>query len=400
MSNTLKRKDICTERAHYMCPNMNFGIAVDIAKTYDEDKIYEAIGKLKDAHPLLSMIVDETVSYNYSNEVSVPVTFMEDYQSMIDDYEKVTKRGWDLRKDSMLRLITYAHGDNTFIIFVAHHLLCDGKALLDFALQFADIYVNGSEARKYEDRIIESSDEFMKRLKLPFMVRCIIDSANKKWRSKAAKVSYDSYRQFEISFLEKTSKNYNVSSMEPDMLSNLHDKCKELGVTVNDYLIAQMMIEDNTDTVLIGADIRKYYEEYELGSLGNYSSAYSVNVKKRTDDVWKLAAVVSKKVRKIKGDSSKELLTLSLYNAMEPELLDAAAVSVLGDFKSEAGLFVGDRMLGFKNGKNHTITNLGKLESNIIDDAYFIPPFSPSAKKMAGVITINGKMNTVTFTSN
>ena len=144
-------------------------------------------------------VVDEDAVYSYSSEVSVPITFGENYQSMMDDYEKVTKAGWDLRKDCMLRLITYAHGDNTFVVFVAHHLLCDGKALLDLALQFADIYVNGSEAGKYEDRIIESSDEFMKRLKLPFMVRCIIDSANKKWRAKGDKVTYDRYRQFEIS---------------------------------------------------------------------------------------------------------------------------------------------------------------------------------------------------------
>ena len=74
--------------------------------------------------------------------------------------------------------------------------------------------------------------------------------------------------------------------------------------------------------------------------------------------------------------------------------------SVLGDFESEAGLFVGDRMLGFKKRENHTITNLGKIESDIIENAFFIPPFSFSAKKMAGVITVNDKMNMITLTSN
>jgi len=399
MSNDMQRKEIFLERAHYMCPNMYFGITIELTKTNDAERLNETIQKLKSAHPLLSMIVDESVAYKYSEDVNIPVIQGEDYQSMLNDYENVTKNGWDIRKEGMLKLVTYAHDDRTIVMFVAHHLLSDGKALLDLAMQFADIYVKDATVEKYQDRIIESSDEFAKDLKLPFMVRCIINSANKKWRAKGDRVSYEKYRRFEEEFSKKVSVHRSISSMEPDALSDIYDKCKVSGVTVNDYLIASMMIEDNIDNVLIGANIRKYYKEYEPGSLGNYSSAYSVKIRKSTDDVWKLVTIVSKAVKKIRSDSRKELLTLALYNAMEPELLDAAAISVLGDFKSEAGLFVGDRMLGFRIRENHTITNLGKIESDIIEDAYFIPPFSPSAKKMAGVITINGKLNTVTLTA-
>ena len=38
-----------------MCPNMNFGIAVDIAKTYDEDKIYDQAAIAKAAQTCLQM---------------------------------------------------------------------------------------------------------------------------------------------------------------------------------------------------------------------------------------------------------------------------------------------------------------------------------------------------------
>lgn len=91
-------------------------------------------------------------------------------------------------------------------------------------------------------------------------------------------------------------------------------------------------------------------------------------------------------------------MTLALYNELDPKLLDAAAISALGGFESEAGLFVGDRLLGFKNPGNYTITNLGKLDSTLISDAFFVPPCSPSARKITGVITINGTMNMVECT--
>ena len=50
---------------------------------------------------------------------------------------------------------------------------------------------------------------------------------------------------------------------------------------------------------------------------------------------------------------------------MLPELIDAVAISTLGDFESKAGTFV----------------NLGKIQSNMIAEAVFIPPASPANKK-------------------
>lgn len=59
------------------------------------------------------------------------------------------------------------------------------------------------------------------------------------------------------------------------------------------------------------------------------------------------------------------MLVLACYIHMLPELIDAVAISTLGDFESKAGTFV----------------NLGKIQSNMIAEAVFIPPASPANKK-------------------
>ena len=51
--------------------------------------------------------------------------------------------------------------------------------------------------------------------------------------------------------------------------------------------------------------------------------------------------------------------------------------------------------LGFTKSKGYSITNLGKYESNNIEEAAFLPPASPAIKKTLGVLTVNGKFYSI-----
>ena len=45
-----------------------------------------------------------------------------------------------------------------------------------------------------------------------------------------------------------------------------------------------------------------------------------------------------------------------------PELVDAVAISTLGEFGSKAGAFVGRNMFGYGSQNGYSITNLGKIK--------------------------------------
>lgn len=49
-------------------------------------------------------------------------------------------------------------------------------------------------------------------------------------------------------------------------------------------------------------------------------------------------------------------------------------------------------MFGYGSQDGYSITNLGKIQSDIISEAVFIPPASPANKKIWGVLTVNGCM--------
>lgn len=84
------------------------------------------------------------------------------------------------------------------------------------------------------------------------------------------------------------------------------------------------------------------------------------------------------------------------YAAMLPGLIDSAAISVYGRYRSKAGKFVGTRLFGYGKKACYCVDNLGKAENRNIDEAMFIPAASPAYKKTAGILTVNGKMKICT----
>ena len=391
------RKYLYTERAHYMCPNMHFGIMAEIGAEFDANGIIESIGVLKSAHPLMrSLIAEEQGSsgiyYEEHPELEIPVTLREADEDWQTDYDSVSSAGWNVQKEALLKVFAYPSGSGTRVLFITHHLLCDGRGLLQLVKEFADHYSNGAIPRSVDEKLMESLDDLPGGSDLRFISRMLIKDSNAKWRKEGHKVSYDEYLRFERDHDSKQVIKREIKNVDGEELDALLGLCRENGVSLNDYLIARMMTDEGTDKVIIASDIRNKIRNYKNGALGNYATAFGVVVKKRSPEIMELARSVDHEVRSIMSKPDREMLVLSCYFNMDPELLDAVAISTLGSFDSKAGRFVGSRMFGFEKRDGHCITNLGRAESSVIREGVFIPPASPANRKAWGVLTINDKM--------
>ena len=390
-------KYLHTERAHYMCPNMHFGIVAEIVAEFDVNRIIESIDVLKSVHPLMrSLIAEEQGSsgiyYEEQSELEIPVMIKNTDDNWQIDYEAVSSSGWNVQKDALLKVFAYPSGSGTRVLFITHHLLCDGRGLLQLAQEFADYYVNGVKPHLVDEKLMESLDDLPDGSDLRFISKLLIKDSNKKWCKEGHKVSYDEYLKFESAYDSKQDLKREITNVDGEELDALLGLCRENGVSLNDYLVARMMIEECTDKVVIASDIRNKIKNYKKGALGNYATAFGVVVKKKSSEIMELAKAVDHEVRSIISKPDREMLVLSCYFNMDPELLDAIAISTLGSFESKAGRFVGSKMFGYEKCDGHCITNLGKVESNVISEAVFIPPASPANSKAWGVLTINNKM--------
>lgn len=394
---------IITERAHLMCPNMNFGILCSINQKYSYKQISDAIKSLSNAHPFLKSLIanDEKGNPYYALQKHLEIKFSEinSSNSLEDDYNQILKSSWNVYSEGLLRIFTYPR-DNAFdILFVAHHLLCDGRGLLELATSFADCYVKGIEPKYTEECLIKSLDNLPVGSDLPWISKMVINIANKNWKKENHKVNYSDYIEFEKNYVKENKFSIDFETKSCDEFKSLVELCHCNNISLNDYLVAKMMMDESINKVVIAADIRKYLSIYKEGSFGNFSTAFSVVCNSKSNNLIELARTVSHNVKQNINSPKKLMLVLACYLNMAPELIDAVAISTLGDYNSKAGAFVGSKMFGYKDGNGYSITNLGKIQSDTITKATFIPPASPAKKKTIGVLTVNDIMNTCTITA-
>lgn len=399
----MDRQYIITERAHLMCPNMEFGILCSIDCKYDFAKVKHTISKLSEAHPFLKSIIcnDENNRpfYLYKECLEIECNEMPLLELVKEDYQTSLQRGWNVYDEALMRVLTYKKNGGFEILFIAHHLLCDGRGLMELAKEFADCYVKGISPTYVEESLIQSLDDFTAGSDLPWISKMVVNSANKHWKKENQVVKYKDYLLFETDYLKKNDTEIEFKTQERCVLEKWMQLCHENGISINDYLVAKMMREESTNKVVIAADIRDSIKKYKTGSLGNFSTAVGIQCNTKSKDIIDIAKMVSTKVKQKLKSSKKQMLVLSCYLRMTPELIDAVPIATLGDLSSEAGYFVGSKMFGYKDRNGYSITNLGKFQSETVAEATFIPPASPANKKTMGVVTVNGIMNTCTVTA-
>lgn len=392
---------VFTERAHFMCPNMHFGIMAKIESNYDEERLIQSIDILQKAHPFLhSLIAEEKdtgrIYYQIQDYLNIPVMVKKEVTLWQRDYEEISVHGWNVKKECLLKIVVYPKESEFQILFIAHHLLCDGRGLLQLIEEFTEHYANGIIPQFAPEQVIQGLNDLPPNSDLPFISKMIIGDANRRWKKEGQQVMYEEYSAFERAYIQKHKIKREILTICNGELEKILVLCKQQNITVNDWLIAKMMLEENTNKVLIAADIRNQTKCYKQGAMGNYSTAFSVSAKKNGEDVITLAKRVASQVINICQHPQKEMLVLACYIHMLPELIDAVAISTLGDFASKAGTFVGRNMFGYGSQGGYSITNLGKIQSNIIAEAVFIPPASPANKKTWGVLTVNNHLKICT----
>ena len=393
----MKRQYLITERAHFMCPNMHFGILMEIEKEYDKAHVEATFNRMADAHPFLRCLIayengTQQLYYKITEVSKINVNLKEDISSLWFDYKNISKQDWNVFENGLLKVYIYPQSQGMTILFIAHHLLVDGRGLLDIAQEFANDYMGAISPVYVEETLPESIDDLPEKSSLSGISKMLVKQVNRQWKKENHTVSYEQYKSFVEEYSRKHAVEYKTYEVDDVTLAQMTQLCKTNGFSMNDLLMAHMYLQTGTEKIIIAADIRNMLSIYSKGALGNYSTAMGIHCKSKTTDIVKKAQEIHKLVQKHLKNNRALMLVLACYFEMTPTLLDAAAISVLGGFESKAGKFVGGSMFGFGQPKSYSITNLGKVENENIKSIMFIPPASPAAKLTLGVVTLNGKM--------
>lgn len=399
----MERQYLFTERAHLMCPGMCFGLAALIDAPHDAERIRAAVAALEEAHPFLRAVIGHQAEDNrfFYDVTAVGKTDWTDAHEEIAGLDapaifgrcdELTGRDWDLRTEGLLKIVTWKANERLCALFVFHHLLTDGRGALGLVQEFADCYVTGRRPACAQERLIARAEDLPDGAALKGVARWLVARTNQKWRGEGRRLDYAAYHSFADGYVRSQRVAHRCETIDGERLARLSGQCHDRGVTLNDYLAARMMFEEQTNKVIIACDLRQRLKCYRSGALGNYATAFSVKLGRRGGDALTLAKAVHVAVRKVMKDDRALCTVLSCYAMMEPGLLDAAAISALGGYESPSAAFVGQAMFGMGAPRGISLTNLGKIESACLSEAMFIPPASPAMRRTVGAVTVNGRM--------
>ncbi|MDR0879181.1 MAG: hypothetical protein LBN09_00585 [Clostridioides sp.] len=398
-----KKQYVITERAHFMCPNMYFGIKAKILAEFNYQDVRFTIEMLTKAHPFLKSLITEEgttgkLFYNLDSELQIPIFEKNTRNSWDDDYKNITKNGWNIFRESLLKVIVYPEIEGFNIIFIAHHLLGDGRSILNLMCEFADCYSSRNVPKHVDEHLIQSVDDLPKGSDLSWISKIIVNKVNCDWQKENKIVGYSEYYNFEKDFIQKNPISFEIETAQDDKVEDLLNICRKRGISLNDYLVAEMMIKEKTNRVVIAVDIRDELICYSRGALGNYATAISVKNSFKTNNVIHKGRKVSKQIKKKLKNTRKKMLILTCYLQIDSKLIDAAAISTMGDFNSRTGKFLGSAILGYKKRRGYSVTNLGNTINPNIEEMVFIPPASPANIKTMGVVSVNNRLTKCTVT--
>ena len=394
----MERQYVASERAHFMCPNMHFGILCKLEAESNPFKTKNCLDIMAKAHPFLRSTLryehDSTKLY-YQVEDSSKVELIErkSILTIWKDYEKIANKEWNVFQNGLLKVFLYPIDEGMQLLFVAHHLLGDGRCLLELVNEFVNLYIDGITPVFSQERLIQGIKDLPARSELKGISKYLVRRLNAKWREEKTYVSYEMYANFSNQFVKKNPVSHEVMELDTAQFSSLIEYCKKNDITVNDLLMAQTYDTMQTKKIIIAADIRSKLSCYQKGACGNYATAMGIVYKGKNKDIATRAKSIHRQVKSHMASNRKLMLLLACYLSMDEGLIDAAAIASLGDFESGSARFVGGSMFGFLKRDGVSITNLGNIHNQNINEAVFIPPASPAMAQTLGVLTVNDKMN-------
>ena len=163
-----------------------------------------------------------------------------DWRDIMQENEKKTFR---LNEGEMFRIfiIPDAVKQEYTLFLMAHHIIGDGKSLL---LMLEDILANLS-GKEVEYRPLNNDGAYIPSdaIKPRFIMRALTKMLNRMWKKEERNFDWDDYFNVHEQFWKDKKSDVRVEVREEEVLKHIKVKCKEWGITVNSYMIAEVLKE-------------------------------------------------------------------------------------------------------------------------------------------------------------
>lgn len=384
---------------HYFLfdPNIYISLVITL-KRKDTVKIEDIKKAIEQAYTqnetTMSKIVldNEEVYFENMSETGCKVFVdQRDWQDILHENEKNT---FKINEGEFVRTFIIDKKDEICLFIMAHHIFGDGYSLI---LLSQDILSNlAGESVEYKPLNNNIQEAFPSKIKYPFSKKIGIKLLNQQWKKTGRTFTWEDYFEIHKKFWTNRQ-SYIESTTMPENLSEIKEKCQELGIKVNSYIITKQL-EKNPEYQIIGMPISVRGTNR---SLSNQVAVTTFKYKYNTDISFeKNAQEIHKCLTDILDDPSKKFFIATSLSLFDPILIDGGLMAQHAGYKND----IAEKMITIMGMDGETkvqlgVTNLGKVDSKEKSDSFEVQnivaiaaPMS-STKDVVCVCTFKDKIN-------
>ena len=387
-------KQIIIERDKLFEPNVYIAMVVSFETVIPQHVIHNAVARAYMAHETtMSKIVmteDGKVYYEKLNNSGCGIYFdNRDWQTIAKESEK---RAFALPEGEMMRTFVMERDGGTQVLFHAHHLVGDGKALLIFIQDVLKV-LEGKSLEYHPAKLIDK--EFLNsRAQFPQGLGLVLKLDANRWKRTGRVFTWDDYYDLHDRYWSEHTSEF---LEERFSVSEIKKQC-QYGQTVNSYLITELLRRNpNCSTLGFPVSIR------ENNSMTNQISGLAVQYQYDAGiSFQENVSNVQKDITKQLADRRQKYYALLFEEQMPPTLIDSVLMQYCGCYHNSVSKKMcelmgytgkGKKQLGLSNLNQFEISNENR--SYKMKDILFVPPRISYIMEIFGVISYEDTLHMV-----
>lgn len=305
------------------------------------------------------------------------------------------KEPFAIDKGELMRVFVITSKEEVFLLVMAHHLAGDGKSVTYFIEDIMTALSGKSLA--YKPMRLITEDSLPVKSELPFLFKLYAKAFNRRWKGRGHIFHWDDYYNIHRAYWKARNSEILYERFSPEEMDRIHARAKEMGVSVNSYIVTAFL-EADRDNRTIGMAVNARPDDNRVMSnqATGISVDHSFSEKKSFDEN---ARIVHRKVLYKLEKPAMKYFILRFIPLFTPSLMDSVLLHTYGLYQNRTTEKLAG-VMGYtgKRTRELGITNLTKLD---IPDTYgsyglknglFIPPVVSYARHIIGVVTMEDGM--------
>jgi NRPS condensation-like uncharacterized protein len=310
-----------------------------------QDMLRKAVHKLQSRHTNLRLKLefdengDPWFTSQNVQEIPVEIIPRESDQGWMEVIHQQSLIPFDFEVRPAIRFLLVHSPQRSEVVIFCHHMICDGLSLAYLARDLMTVLGNPSiRLESLEDPTPIDRDNLPPGVKISGLMNYFIQRINNQWREQRVRFDQDDYQALSKAYWSNFNHRMSFLEFTEDQTTQLVEKCKAEGVTVNSALAvglasAQIEVEglqEYHSKITIAGSLRDRLKKPAGEVMGFFAGAVSPKFKYNTKlGFWENARRFNKKVQPLY--TTKNLFKESLvWSHLDIGILESLSFKMIG----------------------------------------------------------------------